>query len=122
MPGTQGQVNGRKLCVGEASTLNTYPPARWEGGVAIGSIAEAVAWGRSVRCSGARLRVLLGAEHEAAERVAMSQQNYSLDQLSQRPALLAGLQQSLWRQPKISSTTLWQNFQEQNQAFSFCPQ
>lgn len=74
--------------MGEISTLSTYPPARWEGGVAIGSITEAVAWGRSMWHSWAGLCVLLRAKHEAAECVAVSQQNHSLDQLSQRPALL----------------------------------
>lgn len=69
-------------------TLSTYPPARWEGGIAIGSITETVAWGRSVWCSRAGLCVLFRAKHEAAECMAVSQQNYSLDQLSQRPALL----------------------------------
>lgn len=75
-------VNGRKLCVGETSALSTYPPARWEGGVAIGSVTEAVAWRRSVWRSRAGLRVLFRAEHKTAEGVAVSQQNHSLDQLS----------------------------------------
>lgn len=81
-------VKNRKLCMGEMSTLSTYPPTRWEGGVAIGSITEAVAWGRSVWRSRDGLCVLFGAKNEAAERVAVSQQNYGLHQLSQRPALL----------------------------------
>lgn len=66
-------------------------------GVAVGSIKEAKGWRWAVGGfgEGDQVWVCLASEHKAAERVTVGQDHHSLHQLSQRPALLARLQQRL---------------------------
>jgi len=82
---------------------SAYPSARdVDVGVAVGGVAGAVG-GRGAGAGGLGQRGEVtrraggGAEHEAAESVAVGQQNHGLDQLGQRPALPPSLQQGLPR-------------------------
>lgn len=66
-------------------------------GVAVGSIEGAEGRRGAVGRFGevGEVRVRVAAEDEAAERVAVGQDDHGLHQFGQRPALLTGLQQRL---------------------------
>lgn len=60
--------------------------------------------------SGSGVRVRTRTENETAEGVTVGQQNHGLDELSQRPALLSRLEQSLYvracREPRLMGQDL----------------